>query len=117
MSYITKSEIFVQTNTWILDLTRQVLSNAENCTQPIREKLINEFGEIQDSDVYLAQIAHGLEPEPFGLAHLYQCIPYSNPKLFRQDFEGAVKRGWLMVAGDGIYKTTDKGICFHQRLN
>ena len=117
MSYITKSEIFSQSNTWILDLTRQVLSNAESCTRPIRENLENEFGECNDSDIYLAQIAFGLEPEPFGLAHLYQCIPYSNPILFRQDFKGAVQRGWLTFAGDGVYKTTDKGKSFHKQLN
>ena len=117
MSYTTKREIFAQSNTWVLDLARAVLSNIEYFTQPIRIKLEDELGEFNDSDAYLAQIAIGLEPEPFGLAHVYQCIPYSNPKLFRQDFEGAVKRGWLEIAGDGIYRTTDKGLCYQKYLN
>jgi flagellar biosynthesis chaperone FliJ len=57
-----------------------------------------------------------MEPEPFGLAHIYQCIPYANPKLFRRDFEGAVQRGWLTISAEGAYRATDQGLQFHYRL-
>ncbi len=117
ISYKTKKEIFAQSNTWVLDLARQVLASIEPYTQPVRCKLERELGDFNDSDAYLVQIAIALEPEPFGLAHIYQCIPYSNPKLFRQDFDGAVKRGWLEIAGDGIYKATELGHCYNKSLN
>jgi predicted transcriptional regulator len=58
-----------------------------------------------------------MDPEPFGLAHIYQCIPYANPQLFRQDFEGAVQRGWLTIGTEGSYRATLKGQKFHRQLH
>ena len=116
MAYTTKKEIFEQTNTWVLDLTRQILTQIERHTHPVRTSLEAEIGPFNDSDVHLAEIAIGMAPEPFGLAHVYQCIPYANPQLFRQDLEGAVRRGWLTINAEGTYRATDKGLRFHKRL-
>jgi hypothetical protein len=116
MAYTTKREIFDQSNTWVLDLTRQILTQMECYTRPVRDKLETENGPINDSDINLAEIALGMDPEPFGLAHIYQCIPYANPKLFRQDFEGAVQRGWLTINAEGSYQITRKGQQYHQRM-
>jgi hypothetical protein len=117
MAYRTKREIFEHSNTWVLDLTRQILSQIERYTLPVRVNLESELGSFNDSDANLAEIAVGMEPEPFGLAHIYQCIPYANPKIFRQDFKGAVQRGWLTVSGDGTYRATEKGRHFYYRLS
>jgi hypothetical protein len=57
-----------------------------------------------------------MEPEPFGLAHIYQCIPYVNPELFQQDFEGAVRRGWLTIHPEGGYRASNKGKQYHACL-
>jgi hypothetical protein len=116
MAYTTKKEIFEQSNTWVLDLTRQILIQTERFTHPVRARLEAEIGPCNDSDVHLAEIAIGMAPEPFGLAHVYQCIPYANPKLFRQDFEGAVRRGWLTINSEGTYRATEKGLRFHKHL-
>ena len=116
MAYTTKKEIFEQTNTWVLELTRQILTQMEQLTLPVHTRLETESGPFNDSDVHLAEIAIGMAPEPFGLAHVYQCIPYANPQLFRQDFEGAVRRGWLTIGAEGTYHATDKGLQFHKRL-
>jgi flagellar biosynthesis chaperone FliJ len=117
MAYTTKKEIFDQSNTWVLDLTRQILTQMKRYTRPVFTRLESEIGPFNDSDAHLAEIAIGMEPEPFGLAHVYQCIPYANPKLFRQDFKGAVQRGWLTISTEGTYRATDKGQQFHNRLN
>ena len=116
MAYTTKREIFNQSNTWALDITRQILTQMECYTRPVRDMLEIENGPFNDSDINLAEIAMGMEPEPLGLAHVYQCIPYANPNLFRQDFEGAVRRGWLTVSAEGTYRVTQKGQHFHQRM-
>ena len=58
-----------------------------------------------------------MEPEPFGLAHIYQCIPYANPEIFRQDFEGAVQRGWLIINAEGSYRASEKGKRYHTCLH
>jgi hypothetical protein len=117
MTYSTKKEIFEQSNTWLLDLTRQILIQMESLTRPARKKMEIEFGPFNDSDTKLAEIAAGMEPDSFGLAHVYQCIPYTNPKRFRDDFEEAVLRGWLSIDMEGSYRATRKGKLFHQRLN
>jgi DNA-binding PadR family transcriptional regulator len=117
MEYTTKREIFEQSNTWVLDLTRQILTQIERYTFPVRANLETEIGAFNDSDAHLAELAIGMEPDPFGLAHVYQCIPYANPKLFQKDFKGAVRRGWLEISGEGTYQATDKGRHFHRRLN
>jgi len=117
MTYSTKREIFDQSNTWLLDLTRQILGQMEILTHSARKKMEIEFGPYNDSDMQLVEIAVGLEPDPFGLAHIYQCLPYTNPKRLRQDFKEAVKRGWLTIDPMGSYRATQKGKQFHKRLN
>jgi len=117
MAYTTKKEIFDQSNTWLLDLTRQILTQMERYTRPVYTHIETEIGPFNDSDAHLTEVAIGMEPEPFGLAHVYQCIPYANPKLFRQDFEGAVQRGWLTINAEGTYLATEKGHQFHNRLH
>ena len=120
MEYTTKQAIFEKTNTWVLDLTRQILAQMERHTHPVKSKTEAKIGTYSDSDAHLAEIAIGMEPEPFGLAHVYQCIPYANPELFRQDFEGAVRRGWLIISAEGSYRATKKGKryinCLHREL-
>jgi len=117
MVYTTKQALFDQSNTWVLDLTRQILTQMECHTLPVKARTEAKIGAFNDSDAYLAEIAIGMEPEPFGLAHVYQCIPYANPELFRQDFEGAVRRGWLIINADGSYRATDKGKQYHEYLH
>lgn len=90
MAYSTKQEIFEKSNTWLLDLTRQILSQMEQLTHPAKAKTEAKIGAFNDSDAHLTEIAIGMEPEPFGLAHVYQCIPYANPELFRQDCQSMV---------------------------
>ena len=117
MAYTTKKEVFEQSNTWILDLTRQILTQIERYTQPVRISLEEKMGPFNDADAHLAEIAIGMEPEPFGLAHIYQCIPYTNPKIFREDFEGAVRRGWLTISAQGGYRATEKGYQYYNHLH
>ena len=117
MQPTTKRELFEQSNTWLLDLTRQILAQMEGYIHPARAKLEREVGSLNDAMVHLAEIAIGMEPEPFGLAHVYQCIPYANPELFRQDFEGAVRNGWLAISAEGTYRATEKSRQFHNQLN
>jgi hypothetical protein len=117
MAYTTKQEIFDQSNTWVLDLTRQILAQMECHTHLVKTRTEAKIGAFNDSDAHLAEIAIGMEPEPFGLAHVYQCIPYANPELFRQDFEGAVRRGWLITNAEGSYRATDKGKQYHNYLH
>jgi len=117
MTYSTKREIFDQSNTWLLDLTRQILGQMETLTHPARKKMEIEFGPFNDSDIQLVEIAVGLEPDLFGLAHIYQCVPYTNPKRLRQDFKQAVKRGWLTIDPRGSYRATQKGKQFQKLLN
>jgi len=120
MAYSTKQEIFEQSNTWLLDLIRQILSQMQHLTRPAKAHTEAKIGTFNDSDAHLAEIAIGMEPEPFGLAHVYKCIPYANPELFRQDFEGAVARGWLIISAEGSYRATAKGKryfdCMHHEL-
>jgi hypothetical protein len=113
MNYSTKQDVFEQSNTWVLDLTRQVLTQIEGYTHPVKASIEAKIGPYNDSDAQLVEIAIGLEPEPFGLAHVYQCIPYANPDLFRKDFEGAVRRGWLIISPEGSYRATKKGKQYH----
>ena len=117
MSYATKQEIFDQTNTWVLDLTRQILTQMEHHTRPVKALTEAKIGTFNDSDAHLVEIAIGMEPEPFGLAHVYQCIPYANPEIFRQDFEGAVRRGWLIINAEGTYRASEKGKQYHRCLH
>jgi hypothetical protein len=44
MAYTTKREIIDQSNTWVLDLTRQILAQVENFTRPVRDRLETENG-------------------------------------------------------------------------
>jgi len=117
MAYTTKQEIFDQTNTWVLDLTRQILTQMTRHTHPVKAKTEAKIGTFNDSDAHLAEIAIGMEPEPFGLAHVYQCIPYANPEIFRQDFESAVQRGWLVINAEGSYHASEKGKQYHTCLH
>ena len=75
MAYTTKQEIFDQSNTWVLDLTRHL--------HPVKASTEAKIGTFNDSDAHLAEIAIGMGSEPFGVAHVYQCIPYANPEIFR----------------------------------
>lgn len=117
MSYASKKEIIDQTNTWVLDLTRQILAQMEHHTRPVKALTEAKIGTFNDSDAHLVEIAIGMEPEPFGLAHVYQCIPYANPEIFRQDFEGAVERGWLIISAEGSYRASEKGKKYHRCLH
>jgi hypothetical protein len=117
MLYTTKQAIFERSNTWVLDLTRQILTQMEGYLRPAKAKIEARIAAFNDSDAQLAEIAIGMEPEPFGLAHIYQCIPYTNPELFRQDFAGAVQRGWLAISTEGSYRATDKGKRYHAYLH
>lgn len=117
MAYSTKREIFEQSNTWVLDLTRQILTQMECHTRPARTRTEGKIECFNTSDAHLTEIAIGMEPEPFGLAHVYQCIPYANPEIFREGFAGAVKRGWLTINDDdSSYRATDKGRWYHNCL-
>jgi DNA-binding MarR family transcriptional regulator len=49
-----------------------------------------------------------LEPEPLGIAHVYNRRPYSNPKHIQQDLDDAVSQGWLTCVGKGIYQASPK---------
>jgi len=113
MTYTTKQALFEQSNTWVLDLTRQILTQIERHTVPVKARTEAKIGAFNDTDAHLAEIAIGMEPEPFGLAHLYQCVPYANPDIFRKDFEGAVQRGWLVINAEGSYRASEKGKRYH----
>ena len=84
MMYTTKQALFEQSNTWVLDITRQILTQMKRHTHSARARTEAEVGAFSDADAYLAEIANGMEPESFGLAHVYQCIPYANPKSSAQ---------------------------------
>jgi len=63
MAYTTKREIFEQSNTWVLDLTRQILTQMEQHTRPAKEKTKAQIGAFNDSDAHLVESAIGMEPE------------------------------------------------------
>ena len=44
MAYTTKQEIFEQSNTWVLDLTRQILTQIERHTHPVKAKTEAKIG-------------------------------------------------------------------------
>ena len=117
MTLTTKKEFFEQSNTWLLDLIRQILTQVDHHTLSVRTNMEKKVGPYNDSDAHLVEIATRLAPTPFGLAHVYQCIPYANPKLFRQDFEGAVRRGWLTISREGSYLATEKGLRFQKCMS
>jgi len=117
MAYTTKQEIFDQSNTWVLDLTRHILTQMERHIHPVKARTEAKIGTFNDSDAHLAEIAIGMDSEPFGVAHVYQCTPYANPEIFRQDFEGAVRRGWLIINAEGSYRASEKGKQYHTCLH
>jgi DNA-binding MarR family transcriptional regulator len=78
--------------------------------------LSDETNEFQTSDIYLTQAAVGLSPEPFGLGHIYNRMPYTNPERIRRQLREAVDRGWLFIVSEGVYQATERGYKYYRRL-
>jgi hypothetical protein len=94
---------YIQPFGWMLETTRRVLSAIEYHTRPVYRHL-----DCDPASLCLAQIAIGLEPEPFGVAHVYNRKPYSNPEHIRDELSTAVDRGWLIRIENDVYQASPK---------
>lgn len=101
---------------WVVPLSTRLISSIEQRVYPIQDELLGSVDHLLDSDLSLLRLAVGLHPDPLGLAHVFKRHPYTNPRSFREDFNGAVSRGWLQIVGEGIYHPTQVGMALHQRL-
>lgn len=105
----------VQPISWVLGVIRQILHAIQHHTQPVYNKLSYRTDRIDESSLYLIQIAIGLEPDLMGIAHVFSRMPYSNPVYIRRDLKNAVAAGWLEPIRDGVYQASSKGhLFFHQ---
>ena len=84
----------------------------DNHTQPAFDQMMEEIGGFEGRDIMLVQYAYAKDPEPLGVAHIFKRTPYANPEQIKQDFAGAVERGWLKKVGDGAFNPTEKGSMF-----
>jgi DNA-binding PadR family transcriptional regulator len=106
----------VQPVSWVLDVIRQILHSIQHHTQSVYNRLSNRTERIDESSLYLIQIAIGLEPDPMGIAHVFSRMPYSNPEYIRRDLKNAVAAGWLETIREGVYQTSSKGQLFFQQI-
>jgi hypothetical protein len=113
---LPEKERKAQENTWILELTRRIIANMELHIQSARNQLETELGGCETTDTYLAEISIGLRPETFGLAHIYQRSPYTNPQVLQKNFTDAVDRGWLVMQGEGVYQASEHSQNYYQHL-
>lgn len=100
---------------WVLNLTRQILWSVDHYTESIYKRLEHP-NHPGNSQLYLAQIAIGLSPDPLGIAHVLHRRPYSNPEYIRKDLDAAVSRGWLSHLGNGLYQPTSLSLEIYHRL-
>jgi len=97
----------------VRDLSLDVLNAlGQNHTQPAFDQMMEEIGGFDGRDMMLVQYAYAKDPEPLGVAHIFKRTPYANPERIKQDFSGAVERGWLKKVGDGAFNPTEKGSMF-----
>jgi len=106
-----KNDDYIQPFGWMLETTRKVLLAIEHHTRPV-------YGQqnCDPSSLYLAQIAIGMEPESFGVAHVYNRKPYSNPEYIRDELNIAVNRGWLNRIENDVYEASPKSREVFRRL-
>jgi hypothetical protein len=100
----------------ILGHANTLLAEIGAHTQSLRSKLIADMGGCQDLRLNLPLIAMGFDPEPIGIAHVYNRMPYTNPELIKNNISTSVAQGWLMVDREGVYRATDKTRVFHASL-
>jgi hypothetical protein len=106
----------VQPISWVLGLIRQILHAIQHHTQPVYKRLSYRTDRIDESSLYLIQIAISLEPDRMGIAHVFSRMPYSNPVYIRRDLQNAVAAGWLEPIREGVYQASRKGHLFFQQM-
>jgi DNA-binding MarR family transcriptional regulator len=100
----------------VQELGREIIGAIYEAYKPKFEELTKEVGITEGIDNALTQYAVAFTPDALGLAHVFSLAPYSNPEGIKQDFIGAVERGWLQVAGEGAYIPSEKSKDYLNRL-
>ncbi len=105
-----------QSHTWVLEIARKILADVETHSQAILAKSNRRLNELDHFSEPIAKIAIGLAPEAFGLAQIYNRMPYTNPEHLRQGLQIAVERGWLVILREGVYQATSNSQTIYTRL-
>lgn len=103
-------------NVNVQEFGREITGAIYEAYKPKLEELTQEVEITEGIDNTLTQYAVAFTPDALGLAHVFSLAPYSNPEGIKQDFIGAVERGWLQVAGEGAYIPTEKSKDYLNRL-
>jgi hypothetical protein len=100
----------------VLGHAHKVLAEMNMYTHAVRSTLIADMGDCDEFGFTLPLIAMGFDPEPFGIAHVYNRMPYINPESISQNIRTSVAQGWLMVDRAGVFRATDKTRRYHASL-
>ena len=93
---------------WYPDLAEEILDSLFAQIRPALMLFVEAAGYLSDCDIILMQVAGCLEPHLLQPALLIKSIPYTNPEIFLEWMNAAVRHGWLFHEG-GKFGLTDSG--------
>jgi len=93
---------------WYPDLAEDILKGLYAQIRPALMLFVEAAGYLPDCDIILMQVAGCLEPHLLQPALLIKSIPYTNPEIFLEWMNAAVRHGWLYHEG-GEFGLTDSG--------
>lgn len=102
---------------WSVKQFRKLRPSLGQYTNQTITEMIERTEGMENSDLFLVEMATFFSPDPIGLAHIYKRGPYANPEGHKDRLAGAEERGWLAKMGDGGYTYTDKGAKFYERFS
>lgn len=101
---------------WFVELGGKIFKGLDSGVHQDLEEIINEKDNLTDMDAYFVQVGPAFDPRPFGLQHLTQRIPYSNPKKLAHRLSSAAERGWLEEMTGQQYFVSTCGRSLRDRL-
>ena len=101
---------------WYPDLAEEILEGLYAQIRPALMLFVEAAGYLPDCDIILMQVAGYLEPHLLQPAILIKSIPYTNPEIFLEWMNAAVKHGWLYHER-GKFGLTDSGREIVEGLN
>ena len=114
---LSQDEVNIQPHGWFLEAARRVIQVIKQRTYPIYGILGQGKNENDPTGFYIARIAVALNPQPIGIAHIYNRQPYANPEHIQQEVTCAVRKGWLTRVGDGVYSASQKSQEKYNRIS
>lgn len=103
-------------NTNIFKGIQEFIAVSAEHAGPKYKKLFKEYDDLEGMDGFLAQIAAVNTPDPIGYADMINRAPYTNPQKIKDNFAGAVERGWLEEKEKGVFIASQKGQEFFVRI-